>query len=382
MNTISETNTGFSQIGSQDLQPAGSAQTGAARTVDTSRLEQEGILPVEGLSSQEKGDVNTFLNNASTSIDQLRFPFEFPKLSDGRTEEPSQMMAQGGGTGFDGSYENSGGTMMAAANNVEEKKSSIQEYDSYFQNANKEACAVNTNKSTGLNPFKANVSPVRAMNEKEYRQTKDAIDRIKREADQSNDPKKKGTAKRLQDMLDKGWILADDSLESSVLAETRGDTSRKLPLYPTGSAEGCPKNGNIYLNFKEADYSFSAPGYANHTAARDHYKKLLDDPNVDAATKERARKNYDKEAQYLKEYAAKVPISLESTLVHEEEHTRQNLPYENDAYNYEILYLNERLKHATTSEEKSAIQTKLQEVKDNKETNTWGVFKTYPEGTR
>jgi hypothetical protein len=378
MNTINEATSGFSQIGSQYFQPAGSAQTGAARTVDTSRLEQEGILPVEGLSSQQIGDVNTFLNNTSTSIDQLRFPFEFPKLS----AEPSLMMAQGGGTGFDGSYENSGGTMMAAADNMEEKKSSIQEYNNYFQSANKEACAVNTNKSTGLNPFKASVSPVRAMNEKEYRQTKDAIDRIKREADQSNDPKKKETAKRLQDMLDKGWILADDSLESSVLAETRGDTSRKLPLYPTGSAEGCPKDGNIYLNFKEADYSFSAPGYTNHTEARDHYKKILDDPNADPGVKARAKKNYDKEVQYLKEYAAKAPISLESTLVHEEEHTRQNLPYENDAYNYEILYLNERLKHAATTEEKSAIQKKLQEAKDNKETNTWGVFKTYPEGTK
>lgn len=327
----------------------------------SARLNEKGLLQVEGKSGEEIAALTSFYNSTTVNIDLLRNP-SLPSLETLMKPSGRVLLAQNDTVAFDGSYGSLQDT-VAYVDPKEQQKKLLKEYSDYTNKADKEALAVNTNKSTGLNPFKKNVTPVRSLTREEYVQTKRAIDNIAEQASNSNDPNLKATSERLQKWLREGWILADTTLANGVYAETRRDGSSKPFMLPTTLGENTCLDGNIYLNFDRGSFSQKSEEYQGSLKRIELFRKKLSNPNITPQQKAGYEKVLRDEEAYIKEFNRMKDINLEGVLVHEIEHSNQRYgdmkAKEGPAYDAQLHYLEVRLKNAGSPEEKKMIEDNI-----------------------
>lgn len=221
------------------------------------------------------------------------------------------------------------------------------QYRTYLEKASKESSIVNKNHRSP--------NRVHPLSKEEYMQVVDAINTIEKYN------KKSGI--HLNRILGQGCVLDDSALQDSVYAETRRDGSSKPLLTPVFVGNNICLDGNIYLNFSSSDYSHTSQLYMN---IRKLISKFEKEGNMNDS-------KLLKFKQELKTYEEKIAFSLESTLVHEEQHTNQRwgnkAAKETDAYNREIDYLKWRLDNVRNPEVFVAGRIKMVEVEQNKTNN-------------
>jgi hypothetical protein len=170
-------------------------------------------------------------------------------------------------------------------------------------------------------------------------------------------------------LLRRGFILADDGLQSSVLAETRRDGSSKGWLTPTWIAEHVCFDGNIYLNFEDSDYSFASQEYTSRRSLIAKLNASISGEGSDEA-KASAGSKLARAVAAQRKYESKAAVSLQGTLLHEEIHTHQRWgnrrSKETEACDQELGFLRLRLASVESVSESAAIEAKIEDVIQNK----------------
>lgn len=230
-------------------------------------------------------------------------------------------------------------------------------FSDYEGAAIQEAGVVNTNRSTGLNPFASSSVDIGSLNKGRFGQVSLAIAEIGRH------PSFKGDADRLSDWLTRGFILVDGTLDSGTSAETRRDGSSKPALAPDWGPVGSDKvcfEGNIFLNAGKEHLFFPPAGLESKKAVAARL----------AGKKRAGEKLSGSELQILEHLRQLMDgglsfLFLQSILVHEATHTQQRwggqASKESEAYVRQLEYL-KALIPAASREDAARLEILIKQV--------------------